>query len=112
MLPLIALGLGFIGGIAVATFWDEITNWLENLVSKLADVIGILFKGAAEIVGTIIGTMAAIIHRLFRYEEEEDQWYEETTTRKIDKDKVPARIKNKLRANRETNIEMELGITA
>ena len=104
MLPLlIAAGLA-IGGVVIAANWNSIVNWLKDFVPKLRAACNSVRENVphgARIFGDIIvegaERLARIIHKL--YYKENGQWIEETTTRKVSEDEVPAPIRNKM--NRE-----------
>ena len=113
---IIAAGLGFLGGVAVAHFWSEIVDWMKGLVSKLADLLVGLAYGVAYATGVFAGLIdavtTAIKHKL--YYQESGQWIEKTTTRKIKESELPPSIRSRIRRKGQevdvTNeMEMELG---
>ena len=112
MLPLlIAAGLA-IGGVVIVANWNSIANWLKDFVPKLRAVWNSVRKNVphgARIFGDIIvegaERLARIIHKL--YYKENGQWIEETTTRKVSEDEVPASIRNKIN-RKEADITEEI----
>lgn len=112
MLPLlIAAGLA-IGGVVIAANWNSIVNWLKDFVPKLRAAWNSVRENVphgARIFGDIIvegaERLARIIHKL--YYKENGQWIEETTTRKVSEDEVPASIRNKVN-RKEADITEEI----
>ena len=112
MLPLlIAAGLA-IGGVVIVANWDSIANWLKDFVPKLRAAWNSVRENVphgARIFGDIIvegaERLARIIHKL--YYKENGQWIEETTTRKVSEDEVPASIRNKIN-RKEADITEEI----
>lgn len=112
MLPLlIAAGLA-IGGVVIAANWNSIVNWLKDFVPKLRAAWNSVRENVphgARIFGDIIvegaERLARIIHKL--YYKENGQWIEETTTRKVSEDEVPASIRNKIN-RKEADITEEI----
>lgn len=94
---------GIVGGVLLVAYWNEIVDWLRNLVEKLRGVFRSMSKkiahAAAGFVERVESGLAAIRHKL--YYKEEGQWIEETTTRKIDENEVPASIRAKIRWQEE-----------
>ena len=99
-----------IGTVAVLANWDEIVDWfkkeflptLEELWNKVkSDVI----HAAKVFVDKVLEKgewLVEFIHKL--YYKEDNQWYEQTTTRKCDEDKVPDWAKAKAKANTEPDV--------
>ena len=82
MLPFL-IGLGaLVGGVLLVAFWDDIVDWLKDLVSKLKSMFASAVKKIAHAAGAFIqkieNGLAAIRHKL--YYQEEGEWVEETTT--------------------------------
>ena len=104
-----------VGGVALVVYWDEIVNWLKDLVLKIKNWVQSLKQklthAAAMFVQKVEGALAAIRHKL--YYKEQGQWFEQTTTRKIDESQLPASIKNKLGYSENDvtdEMEAELGL--
>ena len=112
MLPLlIAAGLA-IGGVVIAANWNSIVNWLKDFVPKLRAAWNSVRENVphgARIFGDIIvegaERLSRIMHKL--YYKENGQWIEETTTRKVSEDEVPASIRNKIN-RKEADITEEI----
>lgn len=107
MIPLL-IGLG-IGGLLLVAFWDEIVDWLKKLVAGLRQMFSELKKKIAHAAGAFIERvergLAAIRHKL--YYQEQGEWIEETTTRKIKESEIPPNIRGKIR-NHETEVTDEV----
>lgn len=112
MLPLlIAAGLA-IGGVVIVANWDSIANWLKDFVPKLRAAWNSVRENVphgARIFGDIIvegaERLVRVMHKL--YYKENGQWIEETTTRKVSEDEVPASIRNKIN-RKEADITEEI----
>ena len=98
-----------IGGVFAVAFWDEIVEWLKKLVADLRRMFSELKKEIAHAVGAFIERiergLAAIRHKL--YYQEEGEWIEKTTTRKIRESEIPENIRRKIR-NYETEVTDEV----
>ena len=113
VLPLLALlaaaGVGSVATVFVLAYWDEIVNWLRNLINALADVWNEIKKYIPNeylIIGQkILDGLVQIVHKLY-YKEGED-YVEQTTTRKISADKVPPHILKSLN-QQEQNITQNM----
>ena len=112
MLPLL-IGAGLaIGSVVIAANWDSIVNWLKDFVPKLRAAWNSVRENVphgARIFGDIIvegaERLSRIMHKL--YYKENGQWIEETTTRKVSEDEVPASIRNKIN-RKEADITEEI----
>lgn len=118
MIPLL-IGLGvLIGGVLVVAYWDEIIDWLDDFIPKLKQAwkqVRPFVPAAAAIYGDLIiegaDTMVKIMHKL--YYKENGEWMEQTTTRKVNADNVPAHIRNKIsyqEADITSTIQPELSV--
>ena len=104
ILPLLALGavlgaLGAVTAFAVLAFWDEIVNWLEELftiLEKIWDEVCFAVKKVSE-------GVVDFIQKLY-YQEENGKWMEQTTTREIPENQVPAHIRKKYSGTKETDV--------
>jgi hypothetical protein len=118
MIPLL-IGLGvLIGGALIVANWDAIVDWLHDFVPKLKaawEKVRDSIPHGARIFGDLVvegaERLMKISHRL--YYKKNEQWIEETTTRKIPESEVPPFIRNK-GIKKETDIteemEEELGL--
>ena len=108
MLPWIIAAV--IGGVLLVAFWDEIVDWLKDLVTKLKSMFASMAKKIAHAAGAFIqkieNGLAAIRHKL--YYKEEGEWVEETTTRKIKESEIPANILRKAKRSQETDVTEEI----
>ena len=110
MIPLL-LGLGvLIGGAIIVANWDDIVDWLKDFIPKLKAAWNKLKKAvahAAMVVAEKVKNMFHIKHK--QYYQENGQWMEETTTRKVNEDEVPAFIKAKVKkSQQDVNITSEM----
>ena len=97
-LPLLAMGALALGGVVVATNWQEIEGWLKEFLPKLQDALkktGIV-DYAAKLFSSIEGNIVRLVHKL--YYKENGKWVEKTTVREIDESEVPAWAKEGLAA--------------
>lgn len=91
MIPFILGGLvGVIGTIFVLSHWDEIVDWLKDFAVKIRKALVAIAHGVKVFAQALKDAYVAFRHRL--YYKQEGQWYEETTTRKIEASEVPADI--------------------
>lgn len=108
MIPVLLAALA-IGGVLVVAFWDDIVDWLKQLVAGLRQMFSEIKKKVAHAAGAFIerveNKLAAIRHKL--YYQEEGEWVEETTTRKIKENEIPPNIRRKIH-NYETEVTDEV----
>ncbi|MDQ0202852.1 hypothetical protein [Pectinatus haikarae] len=113
MIPLlVALGIAaFVGTAIVVTRWDDIIDWLNDLIPRL--------KAAWQNLKRNIHHAAMIVYKWIKkkklqikhmlYCEENGEWTEETTTRIVAEEEVPEFIKNKIGKNeKDTDITREM----
>jgi len=117
MLPFL-VGLGIlIGGAIIVACWDDIVNWLKDLIPKIAAAFRSAARKIAHAAAMFVqwaeNKLAAIRHKL--YYKEQGEWIEETTTRKVDPSEVPLAIRRKIRAEEteateefERELQMEI----
>ncbi len=105
MIPVL-IGAGvLVGGYLVVNHWEEITNWLEDLMPKIQDAlksIGVT-EYAAKLFSSVSDGVLTLVHKL--YYKENGKWIEKTTTREIDESQVPEWAKAGL-------LEKETDVTA
>lgn len=110
MLPVL-MGLGALAvGFAVVKYWDEIINWLSDLVCELKrawdEFKSNIAHAAAIFIKRVADGLAHIAHKI--YYKENRQWMEQTTTRQVDEDEVPPHIRNKIsRQERDVTPDFE-----
>lgn len=119
MIPLLVAAVGLLGGALLVSYWTDIVDWLEAFIPKVKRIwsqVRSYVPHEARMIGDMIikhaETIVRIMHKM--YYKEKDQWYEETTTREISEDEVPASILNKVRrkeADITPEIERELSLT-
>lgn len=110
MFPAIFLGLGLlIGGVILVANWDEVVSAFKEFIPKLKEAwksARPLVPYAARMYGDIVvegaDRLGAIMHKIFY--KEDGQWVEETTTRKVPANEVPADVRE--------IIEAQLGMQA
>lgn len=118
MIPVL-VGLGvLIGGAILVAGWKAVIDWLNDFIPKLKQAWKTIRPGApylAQMYGDAIVEGTAILGRVMHrfYYMEDDEWYEETTSRMLKESQVPERIRQKLHAAEEVDItddmELELG---
>ncbi len=111
MLPWLGWAALALGGVLVVAYWDEIVNWLKDLIPKVHKMLRSITHAAAAFIERVENGLAALRHKL--YYKENGQWVEETTTRKIKESEVPASIRRKIGYSEEEvteEIEAELGM--
>ena len=93
---------------AIVYYWDEIINWLI----RLCDAVKNIAHAAELFAKKVKDELVKLKYNL--YYKEEGNWVEETTTREISENEVPARLREVI-GKRDTNvskeIEQELGLT-
>lgn len=85
MIPAL-IGL-FLGGLIVVAFWDEITNWLKELIPKIKAALSRIAHAAKVFGRRVKGSAVHIIHKLFY--REQGKLFEEVTKREIDESELP-----------------------
>ena len=89
------------------------TNYSEsskilNVLTKEYGLIGVMSKGCRNIKSKLRGVSRKLVYGTFHvYYKENGQWIEETTTRKVSEDEVPASIRNKIN-RKEADITEEI----
>ncbi len=94
---------GFVTGVveALVEVWKEIEEWVSDLFTQLKRVWDdVIFEGQKTADG-----LARFDEKY--YYQKSGKWHEQTTTREISADKVPAHIRNRL-GKRETDITPEM----
>lgn len=87
MVPVVILLGALIGGIIVATNWDEVVQWLVNFIPQINQKLDGVVKHSAKLFSHIKGEVLSVIHKL--YYKENGKFYEQTTVREIDESQVP-----------------------
>ena len=101
MAPVILLIGTLVGGYLVVAHWDEVVNWLEDLLPKIKEKLEGIAKYSAKLFSNIKGQMLALVHKL--YYKENGKFYEQTTTREIKESEVPEWAKAEL-GEEETDV--------
>lgn len=105
-LPFLAMiGLGAVAAAAVVACWDEIVDWLSEVVSAVKRFFVAAIHATAAFIQKVRSAVAKMMHRV--YYKEDNQWIEETTTRTIDESELPPSIRRKLKTQ-ETEVTEEL----
>lgn len=109
MLPLLIGAAALIGGILILANWDDVVDWLKEFVRDLkASLRTWMTKYGGSVFMQLLGKLVAIIHKFF-YQDEQKNWYEKTTTRKVDETEVPDYILRKAKnQNQEYDITPEM----
>ena len=103
MLPAALLLL--LGGLFIASVWDEIVGWLRKLFNSIKNAIRQLkvddILHAASLFGLISSGTAKFIH-YFYYKLKNGNWMEEKTRSEISEEKVPYWVRQKISGSNET----------
>ena len=81
MVPVIILLGALIGGVLVVANWNEVVEWLENLLPQIKQKLEGIVKHSAKLFSHIKGSVFSLIHKL--YYKENAKFYEQTTTREM-----------------------------
>lgn len=103
MIPILLAGLA-IGAVVVVACWDDILDFMRSFAKavweklrRFAHGVQVLVKKLGEKLG----------FKTKAYYEKNNEWYEETTTRKIDVSEVPAHILKKAKPSKEVEVTDE-----
>lgn len=106
MLPLVATilgGIGVLGTAIVVTYWEDIVQWLSDLVSKLSaawkKLTAAVKHGALVFAQKIKDAFAQITHKL--YYRAQGKWMERSTSAVISESELPPDILAEVRAKHE-----------
>ena len=102
MIPILLAGLA-IGAVVVVACWDDIIDFMRSFANAVKEKLG-RFKRGVQVLARRLGEKMGFVTKA--YYEKDNEWYEETTTRKIDKSEVPAYIMNKIKSQ-ETDVTEE-----
>ena len=100
----IALLLGAVG-LVLATFWDDIVNWLQKAVAAVKRVIQGILHGAKVFIKKAGEAFKEIAKY---YSKNGTQWTETTKTRTVDESEVPEEIRMRAERTNELDITDEL----
>lgn len=107
MIPLVLLaGAAILGIGAVATFWNDIKDWIVRGAKKVAEMVrGVVFGFRV-----FAKKMREAFNEISRHYSKDRQgnWEETTVTRKVDLSEVPQDILNMANATSETDITNKL----
>lgn len=107
ILTTLLLGAGLLlGGSLLTQFWNDIINWLQRAVEKVADVIsGVVYGCTIFIKKFLEGAQEISKH----YSKTNDgKWEETIVTKQISEDQVPEEIRRKAIYNQEVDFTKEL----
>lgn len=114
MIPwLIGAGIAAIAAVAIVAYWDDIIDWLGDWIPKiraafesLVGVVDIPY-GIQILAGLkFLEKMVKIMQRT--YYNEDGKWYQETVTRELPDNQVPADILAKAKRADEADISQEM----
>jgi hypothetical protein len=95
-----------LGGLfLVVTYWNEIVNWLKELVIEVRAALKELAHAIDVFVQRVKKAAIKFITKV--YYKAQGKWIEEKTTREIPEAEVPEHIRKKVQS-RETNINKEI----
>ena len=101
MVPVAILIAGLVGGLLVVASWDEIVNWLDELLPQIKEKLSGIVKHSAKLFSSVKNNILSLYHKL--YYKENGKFYEQVTTREIDESQVPEWAKADL-AEEETDV--------
>ena len=101
MVPVAIALAGLIGGILFVANWDDIVNWLDELLPQIKEKLSGIVKHSAKLFSNIKDTVLGLFHKL--YYKENGKFYEQVTTREIDESQVPEWAKAEL-GEEETDV--------
>ena len=96
--------LGIVAGIGAAlvvSFWDEIIDFMRSFARAVKEKLR-RFKHGVQVLAEKLGEKIGF--KTKAYYEKDNEWYEETTTRKINKSEVPDYIMKKIQSKRSTDV--------
>lgn len=113
MVPVLIGLAALIGGVIIVAYWHEIMDWLSDFIPKLKAFwkeLREFLPHQARMFGDLIveagDVFVRIMHKLFY--KKDNQWYQQTTTRKVDENEVPADIRMKIEAAEEQNKQADV----
>lgn len=96
-----------LGGLFLAVaYWDEIVNWLKDLIVEVQAALRDLAHAIDVFVKRVKDAVVKFITKVY-YKTQQGKWIEETTTREIPESEVPPHIRKKVQ-NKERNITKEM----
>ena len=95
-----------LGGLyLVVTYWDEIVNWLKDLIVEVKAALKDLGNAIEIFIQRVKKAVIKFITKV--YYQKQGKWIEEKTTREIPEAEVPEHIRRKVQS-RETNITKDM----
>jgi len=119
------IGAGLLGMLGVAAMvynWDEVLDWLHNLLPKVSQMVKSIakvnpeFKAAAMVVAGFVDAVHAQIEHKLYHKTGAATWMEETTRCKLPEKELPPNIRKKVMLNKKApadisqELELELGM--
>lgn len=94
------------GGTLIASFWNEIVDWLKRAVVKVKQMIRMAVYGTK----VFIRKMAEAIKEISKHysQDQQGRWHETVVTREVDESQVPPEIRAMAASGRETDITQKL----
>lgn len=110
--PLVILFAGILGGAALVYFWDDILEWLHDLLQKvsrkireIAKQFGSTFEHIAYIIADKIDSIDAKIEHYLYHKRHDGQYEEIVTRRTLPASQLPSYAKRKIEMKRRGQIE-------
>lgn len=107
ILTTLLLGAGLlVGGTLVASFWNEIVDWLKRAVVKVKQMIDMAVYGTK----VFIKKMYEAIKEISKHysQDKYGQWHETVVTREVPENQVPPEIRAMAERDRERDITDKL----
>ena len=79
--------LTVVGGLLFAAFWDEIVDWLKDLVREIKNAFRNIGHSAKLLAQKAARGILKLIHVLFY--KKDTKWYKETTRAEVEESEVP-----------------------
>lgn len=106
MIPALLL-LGAIGvGAVLATFWDDIVNWLKKAIVKVQEAIRRAIVGFTVFLKKVNSFIKEISKHYSK--NEQGRWEETVVTREVNESEVPAEILAKLEKSNSQSQELDI----
>lgn len=105
ILTALITGAAIIAGVGLlATFWNDITNWIKKAINKVREITNAVCYGVSVFIRKISEGLKEISKH---YTKKQNQWEETVVTRKVSESEVPKEILEKASSSYDTDITEE-----
>ena len=102
ILAALITGATILAGVTlIATFWNDITQWLQSAITKVKNIVNAVVYGTKIFIKKIKEGFQEISKH---YSKKGVKWQETTVTREVSENEVPDEIKRKASLYDETDI--------